>query len=99
MKDELLFAAKSGNSSAFSELTEKYTPLISSMAERYFHLLDGGSIGYDDLVQEAHVAFYRAMISFDMDQEGVSFGLYAKICIRNSMVSILRKNRPPKKHA
>ncbi len=98
MKDELLLAAKGGNSTAFAELTEKYTPLICSVADRYFGLLEGGSIGLDDLIQEAHMAFYRAMLSFDTDQETVSFGLYAKICIRNRMVSILRKNRSEKKH-
>ena len=98
MKDDLLFAAKNGDNSAFAELTKKYAPLIDSMTEKYFRLCDGTAEGYEDLRQEGFLAFYRALLSFDCEQDKVSFGLYAKICMRNRMVSILRKSRSEKKH-
>lgn len=85
---DLLLAAKSGDSQAFSELAAKYEPLIGSSAEKYSRLCGENA---DDLRQEALLAFYRAVTSYDTGKEGVSFGLYAKICISNRLISILRK--------
>lgn len=88
----LLLAAKNGDSLAFSELVEKYQPLIGAAAEKYRRLCGENALGgTDDLRQEALLAFYRAVTSYDADKKGVSFGLYAKICINNRMISILRK--------
>ena len=47
----------------------------------------------EDLGQEELIAFYRAILSFDMDQSEVEFGLYAKICVTNSMISYKRAAR------
>ncbi len=97
MNYELISAAKQGDEAAFSELAEIYLPLINAMSERY-HALSGGGAEADDLRQEASVAFYHAILSFDCAQKNVTFGLYAKICIRNRLVSILRKIKTEKKH-
>ena len=49
-----------------------------------------------DFRQEAVMALYKAAMTFDLDQEKVTFGLYAKICIRNALVSVLRsENKEP----
>jgi RNA polymerase sporulation-specific sigma factor len=58
-----------------------------------------GMYGEDDLRQEAMVALYRAALSYDPEEKGrdVSFGLYAKICINNALISALRKYRSEKK--
>ena len=39
---------------------------------------------------EELIAFYRAIINFDREQSDVEFGLYAKICVTNSMISYKR---------
>jgi RNA polymerase sporulation-specific sigma factor len=44
-------------------------------------------------LQEAHLALYRAATSFDEKQTAVTFGLYAKICIRNRLISALRRQK------
>ncbi len=94
MFSDLITAAKEGDQAAFAELCESYKPLISSMTERYASTASNGyTVEKDDLRQEATVAFYRAVMTFDTSQNEVSFGLYAKICIRNKMVSLLRKLR------
>lgn len=90
MQNQLIIAAKNGDDAAFSQLNTIYKPLIESMTEKYGVLTEGFGSDKDDLRQEAFVAFYKAIIAYDTDQDKVSFGLYAKICIRNRMISLLR---------
>jgi RNA polymerase sporulation-specific sigma factor len=87
----LILAAKSGDESAFSELCQVYKPLIENMTSRYIARLSAIIQDKDDLRQEATVAFYRAVTTFDVSQDKVSFGLYAKICIKNRMISLIRR--------
>ncbi len=94
---ELLTAVSAGDESAFAQLCERYSPLIRSMSSRFagsFSVLpDNPAIGEQDLEQEARLALFRAAQTFDCSQDSVQFGLYAKICIRNALVSLLRKHR------
>lgn len=97
MDGDLLLSAKNGDQQAFSKLAEKYQPLICTAAEKFRRLCDADMLGSDDLKQEALLAFYRAVLSYDGGRSTVSFGLYAKICINNRMISILRKASSKKK--
>lgn len=92
---------QSGAPAAFAELSELYRPLVHSLADSFFPSFPPGTLGWDDLVQEANIALYRAAIKFDLKQEQVTFGLFAKVCIKNRLVSALRRQRrlakkPPK---
>ena len=95
---QLIADAKCGSEAAFEELTRQYLPMLNSLTERFFRLVPYGLESFDDLYQETLVAFYRAVTTFDCRQDNVSFGLYAKICVRNRLISVLRKLRSPKKH-
>lgn len=94
--DALLLAVASGDEDAFRSLAELYAPLIRSMSEGFARSIaeteDTAAIGVQDLEQEARLALYRAARSFDTRKDGITFGLYAKICIRNSLVSLWRKS-------
>ena len=85
--DELLRAVQSGSSGAFVKLSEMYEPLLHSEVSRY----EGGlsSADLDDLRQGALVSLYRAALSYRFDK-GVTFGLYAKVCIVNGIADTLR---------
>ena len=87
----LIALSRSGDENAFVDLAAKYKPLIESMGKNY--AAKCGSILYtsDDFVQEANLAFYSAVMSYDPDS-AVGFGYYAKICIRNRLVSLLRSS-------
>ena len=93
----LLSEAVNGDENAFFQLSERYAPLIRSMSLRFSPsfaaLADNTAIGTQDLEQEARLALFRAAQTYDRFQSDVSFGLYAKICIRNSFVSLLRKSK------
>ena len=75
---------------SFVEILETYRPLIESLASKYSFYEE---IDTDDLRQEAQIALFGALESFDPAQKDITFGLYAKICIRNRLISFLRKNQ------
>lgn len=79
----------SGDSEAFSKLVEKYDPMLKKILDSYT-TEEMSTEDIEDLGQEELIAFYRAIINFDKDQSGVEFGLYAKICVTNSMISYKR---------
>ena len=83
----LLARVRKGSGDAFAELSEKYKPLLESEVSRYISSL--GEADLDDLRQGALVALYHAALSYRADN-GVTFGLYAKICIVNGIADALR---------
>ena len=86
---ELVLTAQGGDQNAFVKLLDMYDPLISSMVTKF--KIDGMSeADLEDLRQEAILAFYSALVSYDPNISGVEFGLYAKVCICNRLVSQTR---------
>ena len=86
---ELIGEAQSGVSAAIDELKKRYTPLIESLSAKFCR--DGMSFqDRDDIREEALINFLNAIFSFDLSFDGVEFGLYAKICIENGLVSFIR---------
>lgn len=85
----LLLLAKSGDQEAFAALLSRYTPLL----EARLHRVRTGNMteqDMEDLRQEAYLSLYRALMHYDIEQEEVEFGLYAKICIDNGLYSAMR---------
>ena len=85
----LIKSFRGGDQSAFKELVEKYDPLIDSLVSKFFDS-DIEGLSRDDLRQEAILRFYNSILTYDTDQCEVEFGLYAKICISNALISQLR---------
>ena len=87
--ENLIDRVISGDSDAFSELVDRYNPLLKKTLNSF--ATDAMSKeDIEDLNQEALIAFYRAVITYKREKAGVEFGLYAKICITNSMISYKR---------
>lgn len=94
---ELIMQTRDGNDDAFSTLCDKYSSLIYSMSLKHFAMCVDEFSSKDDFVQEAKMAFYNAVISFDVGNKGVTFGAYAKVCIRNRLISCVRKQLSKKR--
>ena len=84
---ELLAHIQNGSSGAFVKLSEQYAPLLESEVVRYAGSL--GDADLEDLRQGALVSLYRAALAYRPDR-GVTFGLFAKICIVNGIADTLR---------
>lgn len=86
----LILQAQKGSGEAAAALRAQYAPLISSMLRS----LDTGSLTEQelcDLREEAGHKLLDAVYSYDTTQTEVTFGLYAQVCIRNALVSELRR--------
>ena len=86
-----ILRVREGDQEAFSEILSEYTPLVFSEVSRHGEGLQAHDL--EDLRQIALIALYRAVLAYDLSQSEVEFGLYAKICIGNALVSQLRALR------
>ena len=86
---KLILAVRGGDQSAFDTLLDQYRPLIDASVAR-FSSDESFSLYCEDLKQEASVVFYNSILAYDLEQTEVEFGLFAKICIYNALVSFLR---------
>ena len=81
----LLTTVCAGDSRALEQLLAKYEPLIRSAVTS---LMASCPTAVEfEVRSEASYAFYRAALSFDRSQTHLTFGLYAKICMRNHLIS------------
>jgi len=85
----LINRVRGGDQEAFLELLEKYKPLLHSQVSKFTND-DLTKALYEDLLQEATLVFYNAILNYDNSQHDVEFGLYARICIYNALVSQMR---------
>ena len=83
---ECVRRVREGDQEAFSQLLEQYRPLLQSQLLSFSGEGQNGA-DLEDLRQEALMAFYHAILAYDLEQREVEFGLYAKICISNALIS------------
>lgn len=89
-KDILLILerVRQGDHNFFDELYQRYKPLIIGKIAEFSDRLEE-----DEIAQLSGIALYDAAMSYDPDKvdNKVTFGLYADICIRNKLISELRR--------
>jgi RNA polymerase sporulation-specific sigma factor len=85
----MIAAARSGSESNFKELIVLYEPLIMSLLSKFSSAAISKN-DIEDLHQELLIIFCNAVMKYNLDQDDVDFGLYAKICMERGMVSQLR---------
>ena len=98
MSDKELDAIKGGDKKAFDGLAEKFLPLIKKETSAAVSRSEELQSHRDELRQESLLALYDAALSFS-EGNGVTFGLYAKICIHNRIVSYVRKIKAQERRA
>lgn len=94
---QTLKALQKGDSNSFTQIRADYDALLTSMVNKCLTVYHYDA-EFDDLMQEASLALYHAALTYDLDQSEVTFGLYAKICIRNRLISAGRKLKRQKKN-
>ena len=93
---ELILAVRTGDDGAFRCLCDQYKNLLESMSRKYSAMCHGESSTYDDFLQEAKMAFYNSVIRCDVSH-GARFGAFAKACVRNRLVSCVRRQNSKKR--
>ena len=85
----LVQKARDGSQEALDALKHQYAPLIEGSIAR--HTLPDMSLQDQiDIREEANIIFSTAVCNYNSSAEGVEFGLYAKICLENGLVSYIR---------
>ena len=87
--NDLIIRVREGDQQAFSEMLNRYNPLIDSLVSKFCQS-ESAKPFREDLRQESVVVFYNAILAYDAGQTEVEFGLYARICISNALVSQIR---------
>ena len=82
----LVLQAQAGSGEACLALIAKYRPLLDASVAR-FGASEMTDQEYADMREEAERVFLGAISSYDTEQDAVDFGLYAKICLHNGLVS------------
>ncbi|MBR4880827.1 MAG: sigma-70 family RNA polymerase sigma factor [Clostridia bacterium] len=92
---ELVEKIKNGEENAMVHLLRRYEPLIGGKVSEFVNSLEA-----DDIRQMCAIGLFEAAQSFSEERAGgkVTFGLYAKLCIRNRILSEIRKSAPLEKH-
>ncbi len=80
----LLKKIRSGDEDSFTDLCEMYGPMMQASA---VHL----DVDYDEVFSEACMALFRAATTYDVEQSEVTFGLYARICVRRGIIDYIRR--------
>ena len=75
---------REGKEEAFSELLSMYTPMLKSVLSKY-------ALEDNEYFSDASMALYKAAMNFDLNQDSVTFGLYAKICVNHRVLDLLRQ--------
>ena len=83
--DALIQGCLSYDDDAFDELVRRYTHMMRKVVASF-----GSQRDFDELFSEACVALHNAAQRYDASQSDVTFGLYARICVRNRIVDLLR---------
>ncbi len=102
-ESSLLKRFKDGDDSAFDAIAAKYKKLTDASVKKFLPSFDihsgkNPAFGEEDLRQCVALALFRAAKTYDEEKNNnVSFGLYAKICINNALISALRKYRTEQK--
>ncbi len=82
----LLQRAQDKDEEALELVLERYKPLMKSLANKYF--IRGAD--RDDIIQEASIALYRSILTFDLNSE-VPFSAYAKQNATRAVIDAIRR--------
>ena len=84
---ELVVLARTRDDMAFAELVRRYTPMMSKLVSSVFE----SSFDKDEAFSEACASLHRAVMTYNLERTEVTFGLYSRICIRNRLLDLLKK--------
>lgn len=86
--NDLIFFSREHDEDAFSELVERYTPMINKVIASF----SCDTVSQTELFSEACVGLHSAVMRYDLTQEKVTFGLYARVCVYNAVVDSIRRS-------
>lgn len=84
--NDLIVACREHSDSAFDELVTRYTPMMRKVISGF----SSPALEFSELFSEACIALHSAMLRYDLEQGGVTFGLFARICVQHRLLDFVR---------
>jgi RNA polymerase sporulation-specific sigma factor len=89
----LLAKASKGDSVAFEAISSLFAPMLRRVKKSFCQGLCAADC--DEISAEAEIALFQAVRTYT-EACGVTFGAYARVCVKNALISLHRKrNRVP----
>ena len=79
--ENLIIKVRERDDLAFAALVKRYTPMINKLISWF----SSDKITYDEAFSEACVALHKASLTYKLEIVGVTFGLYARICVKRRL--------------
>lgn len=89
---QLLTSVREGDDEAFARLCAQYAGMTEGVVSSYSEGF--GEADRAEASQEARLALYRAALAYQ-GSKNVTFGLYARVCVHNAVVSFVRRRALP----
>lgn len=86
---ELIYMVNEKNEDAYSVLYEKYQPLLKKYASHYYQAYRKYGVEYEDLCQEAYLAFDRAVRYYQEESETL-FYTFLCITVRSKILNYVK---------
>ncbi len=83
--EQLVIAYNNGDKNAFNEIYERYKTIVANFSRKFF-LMGADS---EDVIQEGMRGLFNAVVTYK--DETSSFKNYAKICIKSSILTAVKK--------
>ena len=84
--EELVILYRNGVQDAFTAIAVRYVYVIRRLASGFSNM----SVEFDDLLQEGNIGLVNAVNTYKNGGKA-AFRTYAGVCIRNRMISVVRK--------
>ncbi len=86
---EVLYLVSEDTDTSYDILYQKYSPIIKSIANKYFKFACQLGAEYQDLLQEGYIGLNSAIVSYRDDMDAI-FYTYATICIERHIRTYCR---------
>lgn len=86
---ELIEKIRENDDDSRNVMFQKYQPLIHRITSVYFHKFSSYGYEFEDFLQEANMAFYRALCMYDEKKDNTFF-TFVYLCIKRNLASFCR---------
>lgn len=90
--EEMVKKAKQGNEEALDYIINKYKDVVNMKVSKYFMV----GAEREDIIQEGLIGLYKAIKSFDSNNENSSFKTFANICIERQLITAIKTSNRQK---
>ena len=95
---EIIYMVKENDEDAKQILFDKYKPLISKLASKYYGVGKAYGLEKEEFIQEGYFALFSAMKNYT-DDKNCLFYTYAMISIKSKMINLIKRNKTNKQMA